>query len=221
MHPSASRSALAGSVAATGEKLQYEDTAGGLHALEQSDNKSIATLEGKDAKLHKRQQERLLLLRHASKCPQPAGQCTVTPHCGRMKELWLHIVQCENADCKLDHCVSSRYVLSHYSSCADTACQVCTPVREAIAKSYSKNLGTGRAPPASDSAARLTSSSSCSSSTGATARPAVAGTVKTRATSAVGAASLLSCSQCLDRMFARQCGPCDACATAEKVANNA
>ena len=35
-------------------------------------------------------------------------------------------------------CVSSRYVLSHYHRCTDTTCEICGPVREAIARRNAK-----------------------------------------------------------------------------------
>ncbi|CAM9793613.1 unnamed protein product, partial [Phaeothamnion confervicola] len=79
----------------------------------------------------RQQQQRLLLLRHASKCPQSdSGQCSVTPHCAGMKKLWKHIAECKDQHCAIPHCVSSRFVLSHYHRCKDTKCAVCAPVRE-------------------------------------------------------------------------------------------
>ena len=36
------------------------------------------------------------------------------------------------------HCVSSRYVLSHYHRCKDPRCAVCGPVREAIQRNHEK-----------------------------------------------------------------------------------
>jgi E1A/CREB-binding protein len=62
----------------------------------------------------KQQQQRLLLLRHASKCQYENGTCVVSSYCGSMKTLWKHIVSCKDQECKTKHCVSSRYVLSHY-----------------------------------------------------------------------------------------------------------
>lgn len=87
----------------------------------------------------KQQQQRLLLLRHASKCPHEADQCTVTPHCASMKQLWTHIMSCKDQECTVPHCVSSRYVLSHYSKCKEPNCPVCAPVRDAIKKNVDKN----------------------------------------------------------------------------------
>jgi len=87
----------------------------------------------------RQQQQRLLLLRHASKCPHE--KCPVTSHCESMKRLWRHIMSCKEAECKVAHCVSSRYVLSHYSKCREAGCPVCGPVREAI----KRNSERGRA----------------------------------------------------------------------------
>lgn len=47
----------------------------------------------------RQQQQRLLLLRHASKCPAEGEQCKVTPHCQAMKRLWKHIAECKNQQC--------------------------------------------------------------------------------------------------------------------------
>lgn len=84
------------------------------------------------------QQQRLLLLRHAAKCPHQDNQCPVTPHCAGMKRLWKHIAECKDQKCQIPHCVSSRYVLSHYHRCKDVRCPVCGPVREAIHRSHEK-----------------------------------------------------------------------------------
>ncbi|KAL7543116.1 hypothetical protein ACHAXR_012415 [Thalassiosira sp. AJA248-18] len=87
-----------------------------------------------DAKArHKRQ--RLLLLRHASKCTAENGQCTVTPHCAEMKVLWKHIANCKDSYCKVRHCMSSRYVLSHYRRCKPP-CNICDPVKEIIKNGF-------------------------------------------------------------------------------------
>jgi len=86
----------------------------------------------------RQQQQRLLLLRHASKCPHENGTCPVTPHCSGMKRLWKHIAECKDQQCQMAHCVSSRYVLSHYHRCKDPRCAVCGPVREAIQRNHEK-----------------------------------------------------------------------------------
>ena len=80
-------------------------------------------------------QQRLLLLRHASRCQHEAGTCPVTPHCASMKKLWEHIAHCRDPQCTVQHCLSSRYVLSHYRRCKDPRCPACGPVRDTIRKS--------------------------------------------------------------------------------------
>ena len=79
----------------------------------------------------KHKQQRLLLLRHASKCPAKEGECRKTPHCWEMKKWWKHISECHDKNCKYPHCLSSRYVLMHYRRCKDADCPVCAPVRSA------------------------------------------------------------------------------------------
>lgn len=82
-------------------------------------------------------QQRLLLLRHASRC-QFKSNCPVTPHCASMKKLWEHIAHCKDQRCSVPHCMSSRYVLSHYRRCKDSRCPACGPVRDTIRKSHEK-----------------------------------------------------------------------------------
>jgi E1A/CREB-binding protein len=81
-------------------------------------------------------QQRLLLLRHASKCDAPDGTCEVTQHCSEMKKLWHHISRCQKNDCDVMHCLSSRYVLIHYRKCKDARCAACAPVRDAIKRGH-------------------------------------------------------------------------------------
>jgi hypothetical protein len=83
-------------------------------------------------------QQRLLLLRHASRCQHDVGTCPVTPHCASMKKLWEHIAHCKNQQCKVQHCLSSRYVLSHYRRCKNARCPSCGPVRDSIRRSTAR-----------------------------------------------------------------------------------
>ncbi|CAI5745724.1 unnamed protein product [Peronospora destructor] len=77
-----------------------------------------------------RQQQRLLLLRHAMWCKSPEGMCTTTPSCGEMKRLWAHMGKCQQTNaCSYSHCISSKYVLSHFQQCANAKCLVCQVVR--------------------------------------------------------------------------------------------
>ena len=86
---------------------------------------------------HKRQ--RLLLLRHASKCTAENGTCSITPHCAEMKVLWKHIANCKDSYCKVRHCMSSRYVLSHYRRCKPP-CNICDPVKEIIKNGFNNHI---------------------------------------------------------------------------------
>ena len=90
-------------------------------------------------------QQRLLLLRHASRCQHEAGKCPVTPHCASMKQLWEHIAHCKDQSCTVQHCLSSRYVLSHYRRCKDPRCPTCGPVRETIRKTSHRDQENGSA----------------------------------------------------------------------------
>ncbi|KAG7389915.1 hypothetical protein PHYPSEUDO_009173 [Phytophthora pseudosyringae] len=77
-----------------------------------------------------RQQQRLLLLRHAMWCKSAEGTCTTTPSCGEMKRLWAHMGACRQTNaCSYNHCISSKYVLSHFQQCTNPKCLVCQVVR--------------------------------------------------------------------------------------------
>jgi Bromodomain/TAZ zinc finger len=82
----------------------------------------------------KQQQERLLLLRHASKCK--AGNDCKVRFCGQMVSLWKHMKKCRDKNCKTAHCLSSRCVLNHYRICKNenrtSVCEVCGPVMRQI-----------------------------------------------------------------------------------------
>ncbi|ETV96162.1 hypothetical protein H310_10363 [Aphanomyces invadans] len=76
-----------------------------------------------------RQQQRLLHLRHALFCP--TDKC-VLPYCAEMKKLWTHVMGCKKSEsCAYAHCLSSKYVLSHFQQCTNPACVVCALVRDA------------------------------------------------------------------------------------------
>jgi hypothetical protein len=97
-------------------------------------NKKVMSQDDSRSEMEKirHKQQRLLLLRHASKCDAPEGTCEVTQHCSEMKKLWHHISGCQKNDCDVLHCLSSRYVLIHYRKCKDARCAACAPVRDAI-----------------------------------------------------------------------------------------
>lgn len=80
----------------------------------------------------RQQIQRILLLRHAARCPHERGKCPHISHCGALKDLWCHVSSCSDRNCQFRHCVSSRYILAHYSKCDSTECPVCVPVRGVI-----------------------------------------------------------------------------------------
>ena len=100
----------------------------------------------------RRQQERLCLLRHASICHDNTEETTSSvvkcelPYCPEMKVLWKHICDCDNRVCEFNHCISSRYVLSHYKECKEASCEVCLPVRNAIEETEAKKIITAVTP---------------------------------------------------------------------------
>ena len=119
-------------------------------------------IEGqKDAASVRHKQQRLLLLRHAAKCPYQGNQCPVTPHCEDMKRLWKHFVECKEQKCLVPHCVSSRYILCHCHRCKDAQCLVCSPVREVIHMSHEKQKDMRRHPAALQPTALSSSQTGC------------------------------------------------------------
>lgn len=95
---------------------------------------SNAEADAKARKTIKQQQQRLLLLRHASKCKE--GPNCKTRFCDQMVALWKHMKNCRDKNCKTPHCLSSRCVLNHYRICKNNGrtatCEVCGPVLKDI-----------------------------------------------------------------------------------------
>ena len=97
-----------------------------------------------DEKLVRRKIQRLLLIRHCTRCsvgsipPPPFTSnvvddsdyfCPVTSHCLEGKALCDHIKTCKLNDCTYKKCLTSREVLGHFMQCKDRGCKVCGPVR--------------------------------------------------------------------------------------------
>jgi len=114
----------------------------------QGSNNSSSSSRRNDSEWQKvrHKQQRLLLLRHASRCEHKSN-CPVTPHCASMKKLWEHIAHCKDSHCSVPHCMSSRYVLSHYRRCKDPRCPACGPVRETIRRSAEREQQQGISKP--------------------------------------------------------------------------
>ena len=96
----------------------------------------------------KQQQQRLLLLRHASKCRE--GSACKVKFCSQMISLWKHMKKCRDKDCKTAHCLSSRCVLNHYRICKaennTQSCEVCGPVMRQIKEHHPSTEEKGDAP---------------------------------------------------------------------------
>lgn len=99
---------------------------------------SIVRAEKGNAGVQALQRDRLMHLRHTIKCPYGKGVCPITPHCWRIKVLWKHMLDCKDNDCSYSLCASSRYVLSHYHSCAEANCEVCVPVKETYKRAHTE-----------------------------------------------------------------------------------
>lgn len=87
------------------------------------------------------QQQRLLSLRHASKCE--AGHYCSKPFCPFMVDLWKHLKQCNDIKCTREYCISSKTVLNHHHMCKAknkiATCEVCAFVVKGKKQAYSRN----------------------------------------------------------------------------------
>jgi E1A/CREB-binding protein len=87
------------------------------------------------------QQNRLLLLHHAYKCPNRGGQCPINPYCFGIKVVWAHILICKDPLCRVPLCSSTRAILHHYAYCQVPSCSICSPVRETMKQNYLRYNG--------------------------------------------------------------------------------
>ena len=113
------------------EVMKSKNMKNGKHS---GSGESNAEADAKARKTIKQQQQRLLLLRHASKCKE--GPKCKTRFCDQMVALWKHMKNCRDKKCKTPHCLSSRCVLNHYRICKNNGrtatCEVCGPVLKDI-----------------------------------------------------------------------------------------
>ena len=96
-----------------------------------TDNLSSNFESGLQVQIIRQQQQQLIILRHASKCRHRGGKCPVRKQWGSMKNIRTHIIGRKSQKCSTPHCVSSRYLLSHYPNCKEM-CPVCGPVKSVI-----------------------------------------------------------------------------------------
>jgi hypothetical protein len=107
----------------------------------ENQNKGAAQTNTKDQDIIRRKVQRLLLIRHATRCNAPTHSteskvdgsveyvCPVTSHCAEGKRLASHIRTCRDTNCQYKWCLTTRDVLGHYRNCRERKCQVCGPVR--------------------------------------------------------------------------------------------
>jgi hypothetical protein len=93
----------------------------------------------RELRITQQHSQRLLILRHASKCVTKEGHCR-TPLCRTTKPLWKHVMNCVNNTCSVADCFSSRYALKHYSKCVDMFCAICEPTRSAFKANHERKL---------------------------------------------------------------------------------
>jgi hypothetical protein len=87
-----------------------------------------------DAIMLVRKRQRLVELGHAYLCPSGPNECTISPHCGKLKILLEHLYGCKNDECATRYCLTSRFILTHYRNCRDQSCEDCSAVRPPLLK---------------------------------------------------------------------------------------
>lgn len=76
-------------------------------------------------RIHKKQQ-RLVQLYHAAKCVDGMN-CTNNNKCKQFKMLWQHMEYCNDDQCGVSHCYSSRRLLAHHLKCPNhNQCLICS-----------------------------------------------------------------------------------------------
>jgi hypothetical protein len=110
---------------------QNEDSSTG-HRDNCESSDDVTTIQSDYASDLKLKQDRLVVLRHASRC-----NCEgMTPHCAHMKQVWKHLQSCKVSNCNFKYCMSSKYILMHFSKCENVECEICRPVRAIAAFEY-------------------------------------------------------------------------------------
>eukprot|EP00775_Hariotina_reticulata_P012625 gene12625-12755_t len=94
-----------------------------------------------------KQQRWLLFLRHCAKCQQSEEDCQFSRSCRVGKELWTHILNCNNPKCPYPRCTSSKDLLKHHQKCQNVNCPICTPVKEYVRRTRNQAGPNGMAGP--------------------------------------------------------------------------
>lgn len=64
-----------------------------------------------------KQQRWLLYLRHCAKCHVPGNECSLKQQCKFGKQLWQHILSCQETECPFPRCTTSKELLKHHQRC--------------------------------------------------------------------------------------------------------
>ena len=76
-----------------------------------------------------KQQQRLILLNHANKCTDYTC-CYINKICSTTRNIWEHVLCCNNNECSVTYCKTTKYILNHQYYCKDINCIICEPSRE-------------------------------------------------------------------------------------------
>lgn len=108
----------------------------GLQPGGQDMQQAQKSLENRQQYIQK-QQRWLLFLRHCAKCQQGEEECQFGRSCRVGKELWTHILSCNNQKCPYPRCTSSKDLLKHHQKCQVRRCRLqrnkCQPNSGALA----------------------------------------------------------------------------------------
>ncbi|KAJ8606173.1 hypothetical protein CTAYLR_010768 [Chrysophaeum taylorii] len=82
-------------------------------------------------------QELLLVLWHASRCSGDLGDCLLPGnHCCTLKKLFAHARHCKSNNCEFQRlgCPLLKELISHYKTCTQPHCVICSPLRDAVTR---------------------------------------------------------------------------------------
>jgi len=104
-------------------------------------NVKIQRSSKKEKSTEHKMRQRILILRKACTIYQHSDINTLSPKQKSILQLWEHIQDCRDKDCKRKYCKSSCLILEHYNRCKrlnkSSKCEICTPVESRIER-YSR-----------------------------------------------------------------------------------
>lgn len=74
-------------------------------------------------------QQRLILFNHVNKCKDYTC-CYLNQACNTIRNMWEHVLCCNNINCVVPYCKSSKLVINHHYKCTNISCVVCEPSRK-------------------------------------------------------------------------------------------